>query len=643
MGGTTRRRAFAAAAAGLGLLALASLGYIRWRALRALDSAAREVAAERNLGFSVRLLPESAGSRFDWITTPAVYSQAAQFQGRLYLCGPSGLYEFDSSGKALRQFLVGRQLPPSPLTHMAVGLLADGGQPELLIATGSEGILAFDGARFRQIRPTEAAAREIQALLPLPSGRLLLGTSEKGVLVYDGKHLEPFHPSLSGIDVTALAGSDADLWAGTRSQGVFHWHGGRTDDFGESSGLPDPQVLSLLVDGDRALVGTPVGVAEFRGNHFRRAIASGAFAQSLAVSGDTLLVGTLDQGVVRLPPRPEPFPAGAGQSLGVIDDVEQIFTSGAGVYAVARHGLYALGEDGAGPRNLIHPSEAALTADNISALSLATDGRLWVGYFRRGLDILDPGGRHARHVENDRVYCVNRIVPLRPGGDMAVATANGLVLFDGGGNEHQALTRADGLIADDVTDVALDGGRLILATPAGITFLDPEGARSLYAFEGLVNNHVYALAEQDGQLLAGTLGGLSVLAHEQVMTSYTTANSHLERNWISALAPLDRGWMIGTYGGGIARLDDSGRFHSYDVATSDFDVNPGAMLVTDRYVLAGSLGRGLYVYDRGADRWSRITQGLPSENVTALAAGGGYVYIGTDDGLVRVRQEDLLR
>jgi ligand-binding sensor domain-containing protein len=52
-------------------------------------------------------------------------------------------------------------------------------------------------------------------------------------------------------------------------------------------------------------------------------------------------------------------------------------------------------------------------------------------------------------------------------------------------------------------------------------------------------------------------------------------------------------------------------------------------------VYAGSLSGGLYVYDRAAGRWSNLTAGLPSRNVTALAAHGGYVYVGTDNGLVR--------
>jgi len=70
-------------------------------------------------------------------------------------------------------------------------------------------------------------------------------------------------------------------------------------------------------------------------------------------------------------------------------------------------------------------------------------------------------------------------------------------------------------------------------------------------------------------------------------------------------------------------------------------VNPNAMLVTPNYVLAGTLGEGLFLYDRQAGRWSALHDGLPSSNVTALAAANGYIYIGTDNGLVRIPEQKL--
>src|SRR5690606_3913970 len=116
-----------------------------------------------------------------------------------------------------------------------------------------------------------------------------------------------------------------------------------------------------------------------------------------------------------------------------------------------------------------------------------SSSRLWVGYFDRGLDLLDSTFERVLEVESDQIFCVNRIKAARDAGTTAVATANGLAYFDTNGKMRQFLTEADGLIASHVTDVAFSGDATVLATPAGLTYLDASGAHSLYAFHGLVN------------------------------------------------------------------------------------------------------------------------------------------------------------
>jgi ligand-binding sensor domain-containing protein len=290
---------------------------------------------------------------------------------------------------------------------------------------------------------------------------------------------------------------------------------------------------------------------------------------------------------------------------------------------------------------VLDPGSAVLSDRNISALAADASGQLWVGYFDRGLDLLAADERRARHVEDEHVFCVNRILADAKAATINVATANGLVRFDESGSEQQVLTRSDGLIADHVTDVAVYRGGLALATPAGLTFLDAAGARSMYAFHGLVSNHVYALGVSGDELMAGTLGGLSQLNQGDVKANYTTASSNLKHNWITAVVPVGDEWMVGTYGAGVLRLDSSGRFHQYETASDSIEINPNAMLVTADYVLAGTLGQGLYLYDRQSGRWSVIRNGLPSLNVTAFAAANGYIFIGTDNGLVRIPAQKL--
>jgi ligand-binding sensor domain-containing protein len=242
------------------------------------------------------------------------------------------------------------------------------------------------------------------------------------------------------------------------------------------------------------------------------------------------------------------------------------------------------------------------------------------------------------------VFCVNRIVHANDGGLSAVATANGLVLFDAG-QQKQVLGKAEGLIANQVTDVLLRGDSrapsITVATPAGLSTIDASGTTSLYAFHGLVNNHVYALAASGSRLLAGTLGGLSILDSGIVSASFTTANSGLKHNWITAIVPLADDWFIGTYGAGVLKLDSTGRWSTFADWKAPVEINPNAMLVTDRAVYAGTLGKGLAIYNRGSFRWVFRTDGLPSLNITALAASGGYLYAGSDNGLVRIPEKEL--
>jgi ligand-binding sensor domain-containing protein len=636
------------------LLLIVSVGaLVIWRASRALGSASADFHAANDIRFAVRPLIPTSNADFEVISAPAVFFEATRFQDDLYIAGPAGLLEYDASGALLHQYAAGRDLPGSPLIALASAVLADSGEPELILATANDGLLAFNGRSFRQIFPYDSEVRAITAILLDASGHLLIGTKKRGVLVYDGKAITALHSTLKDMYVTALAGSESDLWVGTLDRGVLHFHAGATDNFSEAQGLPDLQVASLAVFGDTTYVGTPLGVAVFSARRFSRVLAPGVLATALLATRNQLYVGTEDQGVISIPlerRRPNFNLAPSSEEESKLSEVRQIFLSRDSVFAVARNGLYRMNSHGFGWEPVLQASTAVLSDRNISALAADANGRLWVGYFDRGMDVLSPdnaGEAHIResHIEDEHVFCVNRIVLDAKTGTMDVATANGLIRFDGrlgsSGGEQQVLTRADGLIADHVTDVAIYRDGLALATPAGLTFLDASGARSMYAFHGLVNNHVYALGVSGDQLVAGTLGGISVLEKGDVSANYTTATSNLKHNWITAVVRVGAEWMVGTYGAGIVGMDRSGHFHAFENASGKFEVNPNAMLVTPGYVLAGTLGKGLYLCDRQSGRWSVIDEGLPSLNVTALAANGGFIYIGTDNGLVRIREEKL--
>jgi ligand-binding sensor domain-containing protein len=629
----------AAVGAALSAAVLAALAIV-WRSTQAVRTATEQVRAEREFQFTDRPYIPAPNPGFELISSPRVFLQSARFQDHLYLAGPAGLLEYEPDGVLLHEYSVGSDLPGSPLIAIAPAVLSDSHQPELIIATERDGILAFNGQTFRQLYPSSPDVRAIDAILPVASGHLLIGTRNRGVLVYDGKQMKVLHPMLESMYVTALAGDESDLWVGTLNSGVLHFHGGQVERFGEDLGMPDPNVQSFAISGETIFVGTAAGVAVFDRGRFSRVLAPGVFATALLVSGTRLYVGSEDQGVIVIPlegRRPNPN----SEQNGELQEVRQLFVSAGLVFAVARNGLYRLNPHGFGWDRVLASGAAVLSDRNISALAMDANRHLWIGYFDRGLDLLASDERRVRHVEDEHVFCVNRILPDAKMATIHVATANGLVRFDEWGVEQQILTRNDGLIADHVTDIVAYRGGLALATPAGLTFLDDSGARSMYAFQGLVNNHVYALGVSGNELMAGTLGGLSQLTNEDVKVNYTTTSSNLKHNWITAVVPVGSGWMVGTYGAGVLALDSSGHFHSFETTYGPLEINPNAMLVTQDYVLAGSLGHGLYIYDRQSGRWSIVREGLPSLNVTAFAAANGYIFIGTDNGLVRIPEQKL--
>jgi ligand-binding sensor domain-containing protein len=625
--------------------------YAIWRAHSALKQAAIEVRAGSELAFSFQPAPSYANTRFEVVSAPADFRVAAPFDGDLFVCGKSGLFRYASDGTLKQTWLAGRELPAAQLTAVAVrrGI----GSPELWIGTNGEGAVAFDGHTFRQLLPAEAGYRNITALMALSGGRMLLGTAEHGLLITDTVTLRKFHPLFEKIQATALGGSEDELWIGTRGAGAYLWKAGRSQQF--LAELADPQVLSIATAPGRAWLGTPLGVSEIRddqsasGNHFARNLAQGTFAQALALdeSGERLVIGTLNEGVFQVPltavlrrTRPQ-----SGEQRSADEaPVESLLTTADGVVEVMPQAITSV----ATHKTLVATAGAQLADSHIAALLVDHAGRLWVGYFDHGLDLIGPRDAAPRHWEDDRLFCVNRIRESATG-TVAVATANGLALFDSSGRLAQVLDRKSGLIASHVTDVLFrrsDSGEpsMVVATPAGISFVDSGSVTSIYAFHGLVNNHVYTLAEREGGILAGTLGGFSLLKNGIVTASFTTANSGMKQNWITASASEGETTYLGTYGAGVIQLRAQGSLEAYETVerrNERVEINPNALLVTRHAVYAGAAGLGLAVLPRGAGRWHYVRQGLPSLDVTALAARDGILYVGTDNGLRRIREEDI--
>lgn len=637
-------------------LLLGTGGIVALRVESNLKTIAGEVRAEGSVPFeSIALCgpgthsSAATGPGFLPLAPSDSYTTGAVLQGKLYLAGPDGLAFYPQPDAEPKRLRLGTDLPAAQVSRLAVGHLRGEMGDSLIAATEGQGLLIFAPGLGSgvQLLPKDAAARDITVVLPLGSDDLLIATRHAGLLVYDGKELKRFLPAVKET-VTALAGNDGDLWIGTQDAGVLHWRAGQFTRFDENSGLPDPRVNDIAFGEQGVFVGTPLGVAHFVGGQPAPVLGKGVFARALAIEGDTLLAGTVDQGVRELPLAGRVAHAAFERS----DlQVRHFFRSEDRLFAVTDGGAVLKREHGGVWERVIALAAQTLADRNVTSLAFAPDGRLWIGYFDRGADVVDLTAGRAEHFEDDHVFCVNRIVPDPQRLTMDVATANGLVLFDGTTTLpriRQVLSRHDGLISDQVMDLAFSRSGAVVATPAGLTFLTTSGAQSIYVFQGLVNNHVYSLATepQSGRVIAGTLGGISLLEDGSVRENVTLKNSGLKRNWVTAVVKAPQPdapdlWFVGTYGGSVMQMDAAGHVSAMDTDAPEAVISPNAMLVTPDHVFAGTLSDGLLVYNRASRHWSRITAGLPSRNVTAFAERGSELYVGTDNGVVHVAERNL--
>ena len=146
--------------------------------------------------------------------------------------------------------------------------------------------------------------------------------------------------------VTSLAGNESDVWVGTLNRGVLHWHAGQTESFDEQQGMPDPQVQSIAVAGDKTYVGTVLGRGSVRARTFLAHPGAWGSGHRLA-SGRKPTSGRLRRSrsnchparITSSRPRLRPAPVELSSELG---EIHQLFDMGESHYALTRSGLYRI-------------------------------------------------------------------------------------------------------------------------------------------------------------------------------------------------------------------------------------------------------------------------------------------------------------
>jgi ligand-binding sensor domain-containing protein len=601
-------------------------------------------------------------------------TSVAVFNSKLFIgSGSQGLIVFD--GKRFERY----RWTDRDAQAVTV-LLEDRGR--LLIGTFAGGLLEFDGGRFREIKISAASGGE-RGPINGPADQVTLATA-RGADPRRTKSEQEGQRRLAGI--TRLIADGARLFVGTFADGLWVNDSDRWSHFTVVDGLPSNRVVGIVADGDQLIAATDFGLAVSGAGSPQRRFQTIATLPELSSAirwGGDILLSKDDGEIFRLSlgsvPRAVTSMTGSGASLAAPRAVpispvdwkrpESLSSCQLASFVIGKkpmgetlmlmsgEGLWRLGwQDerlSGAPRvsrfgETPNISAGALKSNVISALGFDDLGRLWVGSFRDGIDVIAPDGfldgRRVTHLESETVREINALVWDGRARRMLAGAAQGLISFDGSfGSER--LSRADGLLSNSVLGAAViqvgDRQAMALATSRGLSLGDAKRRfHGLTTVQGLPDNGVYSVLSHREFIYAGTRGGLAQIAGGRVVRVFKDSNSKLSHNWVTALCAVGPRLFVGSYGGGVFELTAAGELVSFASESGRQMVNQNAMASDGERLYVGALD-GAWVLDLRSQKWTRLKDELPSSVVLSVAVDARRVYFGSTGGIARVEKAYL--
>lgn len=536
-----------------------------------------------------------------------------------------------------------RQALPAPgrvPSRSVRAVLGHGSEPLLGLEDGG---LARLGVDRRLQRPPGLHGTRVRALAEA-QGRLWVGTARGGFWWVGPEGGGRWHPRDRGFrpsSVPCLAGQGEELLVASGT-GALRWFG---PDRVRVAELEEGAPLAVALGSQRAWVATEVGVYLWPSGGEPELVDASLSGLALAARGDRAWVGAAGGQLVEL--RVGEGGLVARRELTRAEEpIRAVLPIGgpAGDRFLfgGRFGLRSW-QEGQGTEDLVRPR--GLLSGFASALALDPSGSLWVGTFEHGLTRLARDGSREEHLLDDDLWQVNRLQAPDAERDhwpgLLVATSRGVFHRASSGRfeavdlgeEDRGSPRIQSLLVTDagLGVVGKDGLRLI--SPSGRVQL-------LSAFHGLPSNKAYCLAARGSEIFVGTLGGLARIESGRLRRTWRPASSSLPAGWIQALALGADSLWIGTFGGGLARLDAEVP-DPIPLGEGPGEVNPNAMVFHRGRLYVGSAGEGLFVYDGEGRLLRNLRAGLPSWDVQSLTAGDGALLVGCTNGVVRIPLQEI--
>ncbi len=538
-----------------------------------------------------------------------------KFQNSYFAATGGGLVQYSFDGKIVRHYTVLDGLPESDLTALAVF------GEKLFVGTRSAGLIEFDGDGFTQYEWTHRRAQTVTALLN-DNGRLLIGTFGGGLLEFSGTDFREIKADDKQIKaIVFLSKTDDKLYVGTFDNGLWIYEKDRWAHFTTAEGLNSNRIVGIALHDKNLLVATDFGLAILEENRFRTIeilpAVSGLikFDNRVFLIRETSEVFILDKSLTEFAKKSNLTDARfsiVGESLFLIGT--------GGIFLFEDNKFEAFGDGG----------NKTLTDNFVSALAIDGRGNLWVGTFRRGIDVLGENGKLLTHLETETVREINFLQATGDG--VSAATTQGLFQIKSDFS-YAAFDKIKDLPTGAITHIS-DGAA---ATARGLVFTEEKTPKILTAVNRLPSNSVYTTLKIGEIIYAGTLSGLAQIENKRVVRVWQDSNSNLATNWVTSLVSANERIFVGTYGGGIFELLPSGEIRSFAAEIGKFVVNPNALAADEKRLYVGTL-EGAKILNLQTQKWTNVKKILPSQTVMSVAIDEETVHFGTTSGIALVKK-----
>lgn len=352
-------------------------------------------------------------------------------------------------------------------------------------------------------------------------------------------------------------------------------------------------VRSIAVAGDDYFAATDFSVFRMTASGWQ-AVNNGlpprTWVRSLAVSGNSLFAGTLYHGVYRSTDSGAHWqvvnnglPGGYAIVSLAVSDTTLIAGTYAGIFVSRDNGGHWL------------PSRNGLP-QSVAIVALAVSGNhIFAGTFNHGVYVSDDEGKSWK--------AANSGLPV--GGDNGIkvtsmAVSDSLLLT---GTAHHGVFFSS------------DGGKTWKGTAS---FKDNDTAMVSISAVAIYHTTFFAGTKEKGMFRSVNSG-----------QTWTADNDGITGIYVNALASLNG--RVFAAGNDIYTTTDRGG--SWKAARSGISINKDFfsrtfLTVSDSAVYAATYLRGVYRFSTAGENWKPINQGLPSPNVTVLAATGHDIFTG---------------